>query len=122
MIKNLILVGAGGFLGSALRYLISNILSNLNLQMPWPTFAVNIIGSFLIGMLMASYFKNAETTNLILITGFCGGFTTFSTFSYENLQLLQDGNYRTAIMYILLSILIGLLTVMLGFSLSQKIS
>ena len=94
MIKNFILIGVGGALGSMLRYLFSLLIQHK--QLPWATLLVNIIGSFIIGIVVAESLKNeifANNWRLFLATGICGGFTTFSAFSLENLQLLQNGKY-----------------------------
>ena len=88
MFKSAILVFLGGGLGSVCRYLISKALNSRGTNLPWGTFTVNILGSFIIGLLLGIAIKNNNlnnTTNLILATGFCGGFTTFSTFSFVDL-------------------------------------
>lgn len=123
MIKNILLIALGGGLGSALRY-----LSNIGVEKIWAnklyyaTFLVNIIGCFLIGLLMG-YLQKNETDNsalkLLLITGFCGGFTTFSTFGLENYNLLQSQNYITSLLYIAASIVIGIAFVGVGIYLTK---
>ncbi|MDL2290216.1 fluoride efflux transporter CrcB [Paludibacteraceae bacterium OttesenSCG-928-F17] len=118
MLKNILLVGLGGGVGSILRYLASyfTVKSHSGL-FPLSTFTVNIIGCFLIGILMGFILKSTalqEELRLLLVVGFCGGFTTFSAFSYENLKLWQSGEYWILILYTLLSVLIGLLMVWLG--------
>ena len=120
MLKNLLIVGAGGALGSIARFLIyfifpKNIFSA-------NTLIINITGSFIIGILYALSLKQnavAETTLLFLVTGICGGDTTFSTFSLENIQLLQSGKILTAILYSLSSLAGGLLACWLGYKLLQ---
>ncbi|MFD2891523.1 fluoride efflux transporter CrcB [Flavobacterium chuncheonense] len=123
MIKNLLLVALGGGLGSALRY-----LANVSVTKIWPsklyyaTFLVNIIGCLCIGLLFGYFQKNQtdhQTLKLLLITGFCGGFTTFSAFGLENYNLLQTHNYSTTLLYLGLSIIIGILCVGLGIYLSK---
>lgn len=118
MLRNFLLVALGGGIGSMLRYGISLILNAK--YFPWPTLAVNIIGSFIIGLVIATSYKEESflyNWKLFLATGICGGFTTFSTFSLENLELLQNGKYLLALTYIGLSILIGLAAVWAGFKL-----
>ena len=84
------------------------------------TFLVNIIGCFVIGLVYAIAARNATTGSdikLLLATGFCGGFTTFSAFAFENLELFKSGMHLTALTYIILSITLGILAVVLGASL-----
>ncbi|SEP55141.1 fluoride efflux transporter CrcB [Flavobacterium urocaniciphilum] len=118
MIKNILLVLLGGGIGSVARYLLSYFFSkNEATQFPWATFIANTIGCLLIGLLFGYIQKNNlqnETLKLILITGFCGGFTTFSTFSLENIQFIQNQNYNLAILYTISSLVIGLLAVIIG--------
>lgn len=119
MSKNIILVLLGGGIGSVIRYLLSYFFNKYQTTFfPWPTFIANSLGCFLIGLFFAYTLKNnvqSETLKLLLITGFCGGFTTFSTFSLENLQLIQNQNYTLAITYTISSLLIGTIAVFLGF-------
>ncbi len=118
MIKNFILIGVGGALGSMLRYLFSLLIQHK--QLPWATLLVNIIGSFIIGIVVAESLKNeifANNWRLFLATGICGGFTTFSAFSLENLQLLQNGKYFLFIVYIFASIVLGIFATWLGYKL-----
>lgn len=124
--KALLLVGLGGFGGSALRYLFGIWLLRLSTAwaLPVGTFAVNILGSFLIGLLYGLSAKDDYLTpsfRLLLITGFCGGFTTFSTFSYENLSLLQQGQTLQFSLYALGSLLTGLAAVALGLFLVKSL-
>jgi CrcB protein len=121
MIKNIFLVLLGGGIGSVARYLLSYLLTKNNTtQFPWATFIANAIGCLLIGLLFGYIQKNNlqnETLKLLLITGFCGGFTTFSTFSLENIQFIQNQNYNLALLYTISSIFIGFLGVLIGFKL-----
>jgi CrcB protein len=123
MIKNLILVAIGGASGSVLRYLIHFIVSKKSFStFPYQTFAVNIIGCLLIGILVGyfSRFQNEnESLKLILITGFCGGFTTFSAFGLENVTFIQNQNYQLALLYTSLSLILGILAVSLGIFISK---
>lgn len=119
MIKNLLLVLLGGGFGSIARYLLSYFFTKNNaINFPWATFIANSVGCLIIGLLFGYIQKNNlqnETLKLLLITGFCGGFTTFSTFSLENIQFIQNQNYNLAIIYTLSSILVGFLAVIIGF-------
>lgn len=119
MIKNILLVLLGGGIGSVARYLLSYFFAkNDTTQFPWATFIANGIGCLLIGLLYGYIQKNNlqnETLKLLLITGFCGGFTTFSAFSLENIQFIQNQNYNLALIYTLTSIIIGFLAVIIGF-------
>lgn len=115
------MVGLGGFAGSVLRYLISVGMSPMIpvAGIPWHTLLVNVIGSLLIGLLLAVQVQHHW--HLLGAVGFCGGFTTFSTFSLELMRMLRAGNYTTAGSYIALSLLLSLAAVALGFYLGTKI-
>ena len=116
MFKNFLLVGLGGALGSMLRYAF--YLAITVKQFPLSTFAVNIIGSFIIGAVLALSLKDDLFLNnwkLFLATGICGGFTTFSAFSLENITLLQNEKYFIALVYIVSSIVLGIAAAWLGF-------
>jgi CrcB protein len=120
MIKNMLWAGFGGFLGTVLRY--TSYLVFKTTPGFYVTFLINIIGSLCIGMVMAWSLKNADTTagwRLFLATGICGGFTTFSAFSFENLQLLQEGRFWIAFFYVSMSIFIGILACFLGYVLMK---
>lgn len=120
MIQQLIWVAVGGALGSVSRYAVGQWIPLRTF--PWATLTVNIIGSFLIGLLW-SYFNDKWGANssmkLLLMTGICGGFTTFSALALENLELVHQGRYTTAILYIMLSLIAGLLAVALGWWIGQ---
>ncbi|MEL6557106.1 MAG: fluoride efflux transporter CrcB [Bacteroidota bacterium] len=123
MVKAILLVGAGGFLGSVLRYSISLSLKKVHWfgsSLP-PTLLANLLGCFLIGLLLGYSGKLSKDILLLTTTGFCGGFTTFSTFSFESYQFLQKGDYKTAIIYISLSLILGVLFTISGFSLSKNL-
>ncbi|PIE50604.1 MAG: fluoride efflux transporter CrcB [Flavobacteriales bacterium] len=118
--KNLFYIFIGGGLGSVLRFLISAFTQkwwNIN-HFPMGTFLVNIIGCFLIGYL-TSYIKVDNYLKFLLITGFCGAFTTFSTFSLETYHLYQNGHLYTAIIYIVSIVSIGLLAFSIGLNLGK---
>lgn len=110
-------VAIGGAIGSLARYLISIYLFKASVfSFPWGTFAVNIIGCFLIGVFYALSEKLNISTEwqLFLTTGVCGGFTTFSTFAFENLKLLQEGQYFYFATYSTASFALGLAAVFFG--------
>lgn len=119
MLKTILLVGLGGGAGSIMRYLVSYYMPKLfPVHHVLGTFAANILGCLLVGLLLALFERNHlmdSHLRFLFITGFCGGFTTFSTFSSESLQLFQSGNWLWGVLYILSSILLGLLAVRLGF-------
>lgn len=115
--KSFLLVFIGGGLGSALRFLINNWLPFKGEGIPWNTFSVNILGSYIIGLILGYYLHTANTNNamsLLLVTGFCGGFTTFSAFAFENSQLLKNGDFTTFSVYVVGSIFLGILAVLVG--------
>lgn len=118
MLKDFLIVAAGGGIGSALRYGAALLVRVQNF--PYSTLAVNILGSFIIGLVFALSLKNETLSNnwkLFLATGICGGFTTFSAFSMENLHLLQTGKFTSAFTYIAVSIVAGIAATWLGFKL-----
>lgn len=112
----------GGGLGSVLRYLVSVYTQKLWTVSLFPagTFIVNILGCLLIGILSSYFLKSENYLKFLLITGFCGGFTTFSAFSQENVALWQNGNYTLLIPYVLLSIILGFFAVYLGISIAKN--
>lgn len=115
--KSLLLVFLGGGLGSTLRYVVGKFMSNTPLGFPYGTFTVNVLGSLFIGVILGLVAKNnsiSENTMLFLATGFCGGFTTFSTFAYENHELLKNGDYGILGLYTVGSFALGLLAVFFG--------
>lgn len=117
MLKNILLVGLGGFLGSTLRYLVYLFVDKRFIgSFPLATFSVNIIGSFILGLLVALSFKNSlsESMRLLLAVGLCGSFTTFSTFAMENFSLLSQKELMTSFLYISLSVVIGLTAAFAG--------
>ncbi|MDT0644444.1 fluoride efflux transporter CrcB [Zunongwangia sp. F363] len=121
--KSAILVFLGGGLGSILRYYISKLLNNSAVsQIPFGTFTVNILGSLFIGFLFGLSAKHQNFNpgiSLFFAVGFCGGFTTFSTFALENQAYLRTGDYYNFFLYTLLSIVAGLLAVFFGLYLSR---
>lgn len=116
--KPIIIVGVGGGAGSVCRYLIQLLVSRyLMVTFPLGTFLVNISGCFAIGLLYALAARNAWLNmewRLLLITGVCGGYTTFSSYSFEGVSLLRQGNYVYFALYIGLSVALGLLATFAG--------
>lgn len=121
MLKNILIIGAGSFFGGALRYIVS-LLVKYTGGFPWATFTVNLLGCLLIGVLWGIFSRCANASQqlvLFLSVGFCGGFTTFSTFSKESLQLIQSGNWLYFSLYVAGSILLGLLLVAVGYQIAK---
>lgn len=121
MIKNLIFVFIGGGLGSSLRFIISKYLNTGHL-LPYGTLLVNILGSLILGIILGFAIKynnlNSPAT-LLLGAGFCGGFTTFSTFSFENYSLLKSGDYLSFSIYFFGSLILGILAIFIGILISR---
>ena len=118
MIKSLLLVGAGGALGSIARYAVSMLFAHFAICSHWATLVVNVIGSFLIGLAIPMFSNGAY---LFAVVGFCGGFTTFSTFSSQALQLFQAGERLTASVYVAASVIVSIAMVLLGMFLAGKL-
>lgn len=123
MIKTLLLVGTGGFLGSVSRFLASRFMqANFPTAFPIGTFFVNITGCFLIGLIYGISERSALLTpgwKMFLAVGFCGGFTTFSAFANENLVLLRDGEYYYFFLYTGLSVFLGIAATFFGVLLTK---
>jgi fluoride exporter len=120
MIKNFLLVGVGGFVGSMLRYATSLIFKESSF--PLATFVVNIVGSFFIGWIVSMVIKNPSASSqlkLLWATGLCGGFTTFSAFTAEGIHLLQQQRYTIFLLYFTASILLGLAAAWAGMALAK---
>ena len=114
---NCFFVGIGGFIGSVLRYIFGFIPINERGIFPVNTLIINIIGSLLIGIIIALFIKHVDWDSKILLmlkVGLCGGFTTFSSFSAESLNLIESGNQVMAILYIVLSVILCLIAVCIG--------
>jgi CrcB protein len=113
----MLLVGLGGGLGSMLRYFCQR---SLNAAFPYGTLLVNVLGCFIIGLLWGIFNRHIdESKRLFLVTGFCGGFTTFSSFTYEGVQLILENRWFTFAIYTIISITAGLLATFLGFKLTN---
>lgn len=117
IIKNILVVGAGSFVGGAARYLVSLAMKGVSKGFPWATLTVNLVGCFLIGLLWGVFSKSgSEGSNwaLFLTIGLCGAFTTFSTFSKEALVMLQAGDIWGFAGYVSISVIAGIALVALG--------
>ena len=122
--KSFLLVFLGGGLGSGLRYLVTIAMNQYSKVLPFGTFAVNMIGCLLIGLVLGYAQKeNTLTSNqtLLLATGFCGGFTTFSAFASENLELIRNGELFNFSIYAIGSVFAGMLLILIGYLLVNKL-
>ena len=123
--KQVFLVFIGGGFGSVARYLLGKLLNNSQNGIPYGTFLANILGSLLIGLILGFAVKNEALTQnhtLLLATGFCGGFTTFSTFAYENHVFLKSGDFMSFALYTISSFAVGFLAVFFGMYLVKFIA
>lgn len=122
--KQLLLVFAGGGIGSVLRFVIAKYLNITESGIPYGTFLANIIGSLLIGIILGLAVKQnglSQNQILFLATGFCGGFTTFSTFAYENHVFLKTGDFSSFAIYTIASFVVGFLAVFAGIFLVKTL-
>lgn len=122
--KQALLVFLGGGFGSVARYWISLKLNNFESGIPFGTLLANVLGSLLIGIILGYTSKIgmlSENHSLLLATGFCGGFTTFSTFAYENHLFIKSGDYFTMLPYLAASFILGIGAVFLGLYLVKII-
>ena len=122
--KQLLFVFIGGGFGTVLRFLIGKWLNNSENGIPYGTFVANILGSLLIGIILGYAAKSdalSQNHTLLLATGFCGGFTTFSTFAYENHIFLKSGDFTSFAFYTIASFVIGFLAVFVGMYLVKFI-
>lgn len=120
---NILFVALGSAVGGVLRYLAGMLIPAAN-GFPVATLSINVVGSFMIGLLsglIARFTSGAvhEALRLMLVVGFCGGFTTFSTFSNEALRLIESSHYLAALSYVLVSVFAGLAAVFVGYLISR---
>lgn len=121
---NALIIFVGGGLGSVLRYLISILLRNYSFHFPFATISVNIIGSLILGFTAAMFWKQTHlhpTLRLAIVVGFCGGLTTFSTFSWETFEMIKSGEFLLALMYTGISVITCVLAVSAGVFLSKYV-
>ena len=117
------IVGVGSFLGGGLRYIISVFFNQkVNPDFPYATLSVNLLGCLLIGVFYGLFEKSVINNDwrLFLTTGLCGGFTTFSAFSNESLELFKQGNIMSMLMYILISIIVGIALTYAGYLITKS--
>lgn len=119
-LTKILAVAIGGAFGATARYGVNLLLANVLAPFPFATFIINVTGSFLIGFLLFKFEAN-ETLRLLLVTGFLGAYTTFSTFEYETFQLTQSKQLLTAFLYVSLSFALGFIGVAGGIWLAKKI-
>ncbi|MEI2738476.1 MAG: fluoride efflux transporter CrcB [Chitinophagaceae bacterium] len=123
MIKNILLVGLGGGIGSIARYLCQRWFAATYLHsFPWGTFAVNVVGCFLIGLFWGLSFKSFdsnESWKLFLMPGLCGGFTTFSAFTLEGIGLIKEQKLALFFSYVAASVALGLLATYIGMKITR---
>lgn len=125
MFRTLMIIGTGGFIGSILRYLGQLVAGKIfSPSFPMGTFLINIIGCLMIGVVYAMSEKGNLLTaelRLFLAVGFCGGFTTFSTFSNDNLMLLKESSIGLLLLNVIGSVVLGILAVYLGIVLIRAL-
>lgn len=124
MLKTIALVGLGGAVGSICRYLLGYFIGrHINIVFPYGTLSINLLGSLIIGVIYGLSFKNiiTEDWRIFLATGFCGGFTTFSSFSFENVVLLQESEYLLMALYSGISLAAGIFLTYTGLIIGRSI-
>jgi len=123
--KESILVGLGGFLGANLRYFVSTFVAkNLDPALPWGTLIVNVTGSFVIGVFLAWTTERILTDpayRLLVAVGFCGAYTTFSSYAFETVRLMEQGHFLSAMGNFLANNLLAVLGVLAGITLARSI-
>ena len=122
--KSFLLVFLGGGLGSGIRYLVTTAMNQYSKVLPFGTFTVNMLGCLLIGLILGYAQKeNTLPSNqtLLLAAGFCGGFTTFSAFASENLELIRNGELFNFSIYAIVSVFLGIVLILIGYLLVNKL-
>jgi len=122
-VKQVLLVFVGGGFGSALRFIIGKYMNSSQTVIPWGTFTVNILGSLLMGIILGFAVKNNSLTQsqmLLFVVGFCGGFTTFSTFAFQNATFLKNGDLMQFALYTIGTFAIGILAVFAGLFIAKS--
>ena len=117
MLKEIIAVFIGGGIGSVLRFMVNKIEFISENNIPYPTLISNILGCFILGLVLGYFLKNENPNSILFVfltVGVCGGFTTFSSFSYENLELLENGQIFTFLTYMFGSLVVGMISVYSG--------
>ena len=121
---NVIAIFLGGGLGAITRYCVSVFMKGYDLNFPFATLGVNIFGSLILGFAAALFWKNESihhTVKLAITVGFCGGLTTFSTFSWETFDMIKNGEFTLAVVYALISVLTCVLAISLGAFLTKYV-
>lgn len=122
---DLLLVGAGGFAGANIRYLVAKwVTERYGAHFPYGTFIINVTGSFIIGLLLTYFNARANLSpnyRLVFTMGFVGAYTTFSTYTFEALTLMQDGDWSRAFLYLVSSVVVGMLAVTAGMMAGRAI-
>lgn len=122
ILKNILLVGSGSFIGGAARYLISLAMKDVSKGFPWGTLLINLAGCILIGLSWGIFSRTSSegsSWSVFITVGLCGGFTTFSTFSKEALTMLLCGNHSGFATYICISVIAGIALVASGYALTK---
>lgn len=122
MLKSIVLVGFGGFIGTVARFLVGMaLIREGGSGLPYATLTVNVLGCLLIGIFagLSERYDLLPETRAFLMLGLCGGFTTFSAFAIENVQLIQDKDYTTVFLYTAASITVGIAATLLGLAIAR---
>lgn len=126
LLFNIFVVGAGSCLGGIARYLVGRAVQSVcNSMFPWGTFIVNVIGCFIIGLVYGFIDKGMQFSDglrLFITVGFCGGFTTFSTFMHENYLLFSGTQHLTVLLYAVASVFAGFLMVYLAYNMAARLT